>query len=65
MRQSISAPYTPIPRWVSWIKTYSRSKGIFIKTQADIYSFGEGLPDEEVYHLYTLVRNYLKPKANI
>lgn len=55
----VSAPYAPFPRWMVWLRKLARSKGVFIKSKKDIYSFGAGLPDEEVYHLYTLVLHYL------
>ncbi len=56
----VSAPYAPFPRWMVWLRKLARSKGVFIKSKKDIYAFGAGLPDEEVYHLYTLVVHYLK-----
>lgn len=56
----VSVPYAPLPRWISWLHSFSRSKGVIIKSKKGIFSFAAGLPDEEVYHLYTLVLSYLK-----
>jgi hypothetical protein len=55
----VSAPANP-SKWMSWLEKLSRSKGIIIKSKLGLHSFGAGLPDAEVYHLYTLVRSYLK-----
>lgn len=55
----VSAPYTGLPWWLTMLQRLSRSKGVIIKSRQGIYSFGQGLPDEEVYYLYTLVINYL------
>jgi len=58
----VSAPGGAYPRWMSILERFSRSKGIIIKSKQNLYSFGAGLPDEEVYYLYTLVRSYLDKK---
>jgi hypothetical protein len=47
------------PFWVRVLAKVSRSKGIFIKSRSGIYSFGAGLPDDEIYYLYTLVKQHL------
>jgi len=60
----LSTPYVPVPRWISWLRKLARSKGIIIKSKQSFYSFGGGLPDEEVYHIYTLVRHYLNQAKN-
>ncbi len=55
----LSAPYASLPVWITWLQKLSRAKGISVKSTQGIYSFGTGLPDEEVFHLYTLVRHYI------
>lgn len=55
----LSAPYSGTPWWIPMLKKLTISKGILIKSRKTLYSFGAGLPDAEVYHLYTLVRHYL------
>ncbi len=55
----LSAPYTALPRWMHWLQKFSRSKGIIIKSTQGLYCFGQGLPDEEVMYLYSLVCQYL------
>lgn len=55
----ISQPYAPVPRWIALLKRFTRGQGVFIKSSKGIYSFGQGLNDEEIYHLYTLIKHYL------
>jgi len=55
----ISNPHASPPWWITALQGLSRSKGINIKSKQGMFSFGAGLPDDEVYHLYTLVRHYL------
>lgn len=56
----ISSPYASPPWWIGALQRLSRSKGINIKSKQGMFSFGAGLPDDEVYHLYTLIRHYMK-----
>lgn len=55
----ISAPYSYQPRWMRWLEKFSRARGIIIKSKKGLFTFAEGLPDDEVYYLYTLVLSYL------
>jgi len=55
----ISAPYSYQPRWMRWLEKFSRARGIIIKSKKGLFTFADGLPDDEVYYLYTLVLSYL------
>jgi hypothetical protein len=57
----ISVPHSSPPWWMTLLMRHARSKGIIIKSTQGMFYFGSGLPDAEVYHLYTLVRYYLQP----
>jgi hypothetical protein len=57
----ISSPHASPPWWMSLLIRHARSKGIVIKSRQGMFYYGAGLPDEEVYYLYTLVRYYLQP----
>jgi hypothetical protein len=47
------------PRLIAWMERLSRSKGVIIKSMDGLYSFGAGLPNAEVYYLYSLVKSNL------
>lgn len=49
-----------IPDWVYKLQRFSRAKGVIIKSQVGVFYFGAGLPDEEVYYLYSLIREQLQ-----
>lgn len=55
----ISAPYSYQPRWMHWLEKFSRARGITIKSKKGLFTIADGLPDEEVYYLYTLILTYL------
>ncbi|MFO7659525.1 MAG: hypothetical protein R6V77_01310 [Candidatus Cloacimonadaceae bacterium] len=55
----ISAPYSYQPYWMRWLEKFSRARGIIIKSKKGLFTFAEGLQDDEVYYLYTLVLKYL------
>jgi len=52
-------PVRPIPVWAAALARLSKSKGITIKHRRGLYTFGAGLPDEEIKYLYSLVRRAL------
>lgn len=52
-------PMRPLPSWAAALASLARSKGITIKHRRGLYTFGAGLPDEEVKYLYSLIRRSL------
>ena len=45
---------------IEYISRFVRSKGIVIKTRKDIYTFAQGLPDNEVLYIFSLIAVRLK-----
>ncbi len=43
--------------WFKALKSFSRSKGVQIKSKKGIYSFGYGLPEDEVKYLFSIVKD--------
>jgi hypothetical protein len=46
-------------RWAGLLKRFVSSKGVMVKANSGVYTFGRGLPDEEVRYLYAVVRRVL------
>jgi len=47
------------PRWLTFIQKLVKSKGIVVKCRSGLVTFGAGLPDEEVYYLFTIVKRVI------
>ena len=65
--KALSSSYVPLPPKAFPMKTFSlmslkKSKGVTIKHQRGLYTFGAGLPDDEVIYLYGLVCQALAGK---
>jgi hypothetical protein len=45
---------------IEYLSRFVRSKGIVIKTRKDIYTFAQGLPDNEVLYIFSLIAGRLK-----
>ena len=45
-----------LPRWVSFLGSLVPSKGVILKTRRGVFTFGSGLPDEEVLYLHDRVK---------
>jgi hypothetical protein len=50
----------PPPKWISFLTKFARSKGITIKSKSGLYTFGAGLPDDEVIYLYSILRKNIE-----
>ncbi|MBI5022130.1 MAG: hypothetical protein HZB59_11905 [Ignavibacteriales bacterium] len=50
----------PQPKWISFLTKFIRSKGITIKSKSGFYTFGAGLPDDEVLYLYSILKKNFK-----
>ncbi len=48
-----------LPRWISFLGALVPSKGVILKTRRGFYTFGSGLPDDEVRFLHDLLRQTL------
>jgi hypothetical protein len=46
-------------RWVVAVARRARSKGITVKSRRGLFTFGAGLPDDEIRYLYGIVRQAL------
>jgi hypothetical protein len=53
-RRVSARPGVP-PRWVAMLRRLVRSKGITVKSRKGLFTFGAGLPDDEVRYLHALV----------
>jgi hypothetical protein len=53
--------HTPrsVPRWIQLLGALVPSSGVILKTRKGVFSFGAGLPDEEVEYLHDLLRRTL------
>jgi hypothetical protein len=47
-------------KFIQFMSSFVRSKGIVIKTRNDIYTFGQGLPDNEVLYIFSIIAGRLK-----
>ena len=47
---------------LKWIAKLAKSKGVTLKTERGLFTFGAGLPDDEVRYLYSLVKATLRDK---
>jgi hypothetical protein len=52
------------PRWIAMMRRLVRSKGITVKSRKGLFTFGAGLPDDEVRYLHTLVARALGNPAD-
>jgi len=43
------------PRWIAGLRRFARSKGITVKSRKGLFTFGAGLPDDEVRYLHALL----------
>lgn len=59
----VSTTRSGFPWWISMIKSMATSKGITVKSTHDIITFGQGLPDDEVTYLYSMISKYMKGEA--
>jgi hypothetical protein len=48
-----------IPRWLTALGSLVPSKGITVKCTSGLFTFGAGLPDEEVRYLHSIVKRAL------
>jgi hypothetical protein len=48
-----------VPRWIQRLGALVPSAGVILKTRKGVFSFGAGLPDEEVEYLHDLLRRTL------
>ncbi len=62
-RGGVSSPAKGLSPWITWLGKYSYSKGIIIKSTNGMYSFGAGLPDDEIYYLYILIKQNCNCKS--
>lgn len=47
-------------KFIEFMSRFVRSKGIVIKTKKDIYAFAQGLPDNEVLYIFSIIAGRLK-----
>jgi predicted PurR-regulated permease PerM len=47
-------------KFIQFMSSFVLSKGIIIKTRKDIYTFAQGLPDNEVLYIFSLIAGRLK-----
>jgi hypothetical protein len=59
---SVNIGTHPLPAWTRALWRLVPSKGIIIKHQRGLYTFGAGLPDDEIRYLYSLIRRSLAGK---
>ncbi|PKN70001.1 MAG: hypothetical protein CVU43_18295 [Chloroflexi bacterium HGW-Chloroflexi-5] len=45
----------PLPAWAKMLSRLGQSKGVAVKHRGGIYTFGAGLPDDEIKYLYSLI----------
>ncbi len=50
---------TSSPRWLSLSNKLVKSRGVTLKCRSGLYTFGAGLPDEEVGYLYLAIKRAL------
>lgn len=50
-------------KWLKWIARMAKSKGIIVKSERGFFTFGAGLPDDEVRYLYSLVKAVISGKV--
>jgi hypothetical protein len=48
------------PAWLERLNRLARGKGVTVKSTRGLFSFGAGLPDEEIRYLHSLVRRTLQ-----
>jgi hypothetical protein len=54
------SPDSRVFKFIEFMNSFVRSKGIVIKTKKDIYTFAQGLPDNEVLYIFSLISGRLK-----
>ena len=54
-KQRVSAGRGVAPRWLAVMRRLAASKGITVKSRKGLFTFGAGLPDDEVRYLHALV----------
>jgi hypothetical protein len=54
------SPESRVFKVIEYLSRFVRSKGIVIKTRKDIYTFAQGLPDNEVLYIFSLISGRLK-----
>lgn len=66
LRRSGSSKPSPVVllAWVERLARFAKPQGVTVKTRRGLYSFGAGLPDDEVHYLYAVVKRALKPWAD-
>lgn len=57
-----NTPTVEIPAWVYKLQRFIPSRGVIIKSKDGLFTFGAGLPAEEVKYIYSLVEEYLRLK---
>lgn len=59
---SVNTGTHPLPAWARTLWRLAPSKGITVKHKSGLYTFGAGLPDDEIRYLYSLIRRSLAGK---
>ena len=54
-KQRVSAGRGVPPRWLAVMRRLVASKGITVKSRKGLFTFGAGLPDDEIRYLHALV----------
>lgn len=61
-RGSGSLGYPP-PGWLKLLGRFARSRGITVKSRSGLFTFGAGLPDDELIYLYSLLKRITRPEV--
>jgi hypothetical protein len=56
--------YGSMPRLLTFLVKFAKSKGIIIKTKKGLFPFGYGLEDKEVLYLYFRIKDALRKQVN-